>query len=151
MWSYFSHSTDVKSSWDSMLNVYRPKWQLNRYLLFSLWMKINTILLWLGIMNINLEKEMATHLGKFTYAWESQGQRSLVGCRLLGRAVGHDWSDLAAAAAGKILLEKPGRLQSMELQRVGYNSTSTPPTSMNIGVLHLIVLHLLNKNVNVRI
>ena len=30
---------------------------------------------------------------------ESQGQRSLVGCRLWGRRVGHDWSDLAAAAA----------------------------------------------------
>ena len=30
---------------------------------------------------------------------ESQGQRSLVGCRLWGRTVGHDWSDLAAAAA----------------------------------------------------
>ena len=25
-------------------------------------------------MNINLEKEMATHLGKFTYAWESQNR-----------------------------------------------------------------------------
>ena len=30
---------------------------------------------------------------------ESQGWGSLVGCRLWGRAVGHDWSDLAAAAA----------------------------------------------------
>ena len=30
---------------------------------------------------------------------ESQGWRSLVGCRLWGRRVGHDWSDLAAAAA----------------------------------------------------
>ena len=29
---------------------------------------------------------------------ESQGQRSLVGCHLWGRRVGHDWSDLAAAA-----------------------------------------------------
>ena len=29
---------------------------------------------------------------------ESQGQESLVGCRLWGRRVGHDWSDLAAAA-----------------------------------------------------
>ena len=28
---------------------------------------------------------------------ESHGQRSLVGCRLWGRTVGHDWSDLAAA------------------------------------------------------
>ena len=30
---------------------------------------------------------------------ESQGRGSLVGCRLWGRAVGHDWSNLAAAAA----------------------------------------------------
>ena len=89
-------------------------------------------------MNINLEKEMATHLGKFTYAWESQEQRSLVGCRLWGRTVGCDWRDLAAATAEKILLEEPGRLQSTELQRVGYNSASSPPTPMNIGVLHLI-------------
>ena len=28
---------------------------------------------------------------------ESQGRGSLVGCRLWGRRVGHDWSDLAAA------------------------------------------------------
>ena len=30
---------------------------------------------------------------------ESQGRGSLVGCRLWGHTVGHDWSDLAAAAA----------------------------------------------------
>ena len=30
---------------------------------------------------------------------ESQGRRSLVGCHLWGRRVGHDWSDVAAAAA----------------------------------------------------
>ena len=30
---------------------------------------------------------------------ESQGPGSLVGCRLWGRRVGHDWSDLAATAA----------------------------------------------------
>ena len=31
---------------------------------------------------------------------ESQGWRSLVGCHLWGRRVGHGWSDLAAAAEG---------------------------------------------------
>ena len=31
---------------------------------------------------------------------ESQGQWSLVGCRLWGHRVGHDWSDLAAAQWG---------------------------------------------------
>ena len=30
---------------------------------------------------------------------ESQGRRSLLGCHLWGRAVRHDWSDLAAAVA----------------------------------------------------
>ena len=30
---------------------------------------------------------------------DSQGRGSLVGCRLWGRTVGHDWNDLAAAAA----------------------------------------------------
>ena len=36
---------------------------------------------------------------------ESQGQRSLVGCHLWGRTVGHDWGDLAAAAAKTIISE----------------------------------------------
>ena len=34
---------------------------------------------------------------------ESQGWRSLVGCRLWGRTVGYDWSDLAAAAAWRCM------------------------------------------------
>ena len=57
--------------------------------------------------------EWATSLSLFTFMhwrrkWqptsvflpgESQGRRSLVGCRLWGRRVGHDWSNLAAAVA----------------------------------------------------
>ena len=39
---------------------------------------------------------------------ESQGRRSLVGCRLWGHSVGHDWSDLAAAAAAVVILGFPG-------------------------------------------
>ena len=35
---------------------------------------------------------------------ESQGRRSLVGCRLWGRRVRHDWSDLAAAAAARKII-----------------------------------------------
>ena len=35
---------------------------------------------------------------------ESQGWGSLVGCHLCGRRVRHDWSDLAAAAAGSSML-----------------------------------------------
>ena len=34
----------------------------------------------------------------FPCVYASQGQRSLMGCRLWGRRVGHDWCDLAAAA-----------------------------------------------------
>ena len=43
-----------------------------------------------------LEKEMATHSS--VLAWRIPGTGSLVGCRLWGRRVGHDWSDAAAAA-----------------------------------------------------
>ena len=47
-----------------------------------------------------LEEEMATHSS--VLAGESQGQGSLVGCRLWGHTVGHNLSDLAAAATGYI-------------------------------------------------
>ena len=40
---------------------------------------------------------MATHSS--VLPGESQGQGSLVGCRLWGRRLGHDCSDSAAAAA----------------------------------------------------
>ena len=42
---------------------------------------------------------------------ESQGWGSLVGCRLWGRTrFGHDWSDLAAAAAAGLYVAQPGIL-----------------------------------------
>ena len=44
-----------------------------------------------------MEKEMAAHSS--VLAGESQGQESLLGCCLRGRRVGHNWSNLAAAAA----------------------------------------------------
>ena len=44
-----------------------------------------------------LEKEMATHSS--VLAWRIPGTRNLVGCCHWGCRVGHDWSDLAAAAA----------------------------------------------------
>ena len=47
-----------------------------------------------------LEKQMATHSS--VLPGESQGQGSLVGCRLWGRRLGHDCSDSAAAAAVQI-------------------------------------------------
>ena len=63
--------------------------------------------------SLRVGHEWATSLSLFTFMhwrrkWrptpvflpgESQGWRSLVGCCLWGRTVGHDWSDLAAAAA----------------------------------------------------
>ena len=44
-----------------------------------------------------LEKKMATHSS--VLAWRIPGTGSLVGCHLWGHRVGHNWSDLAAAAA----------------------------------------------------
>ena len=56
---------------------------------------------------------------------ESQGRRSLVGCRRWGHRVGHDWSDLAAAA-----------------RRTGIiNCTVTVPVSPKLGLPDLA-----NKN-----
>ena len=44
-----------------------------------------------------LEREMATHSN--VLAWRIPGTGEPGGCRLWGHRVGHDWSDLAAAAA----------------------------------------------------
>ena len=63
--------------------------------------------------SLRVRHDWATSLSLFTFMhwrrkWqatpvllpgESQGRGSLVGCRLWDRRVGHDWSDLAAAAA----------------------------------------------------
>ena len=62
---------------------------------------------------LRIRNDWATSLSLFTFMhwrrkWqptpvflpgESQGWWSLVGCRLWGRRVGHDWSDLAVAVA----------------------------------------------------
>ena len=61
--------------------------------------------------SLKVRHDWATSLSLFTFMYwarkwqpipvflpgESQGQGSLVGCRLWGHRVGHDWSDLAAA------------------------------------------------------
>ena len=66
--------------------------------------------------SLGVRHDWATSLSLFTFMhwrkkWqptpvflpgESQGWGSLVGCRLWGRTVGHDWSDLAAEAAEDI-------------------------------------------------
>ena len=63
--------------------------------------------------SLGVRHDWATSLSLFTFMhwrrrWqptpvflpgESQGRGSLVGCRLWGHRVGHNWSDLAAAAA----------------------------------------------------
>ena len=48
-----------------------------------------------------LEKGMATHSS--VLAWRIPGMGELVGCRLWGRRVGHDGSDLAAAATFSVV------------------------------------------------
>ena len=70
-----------------------------------------------------LEKEMATHSS--ILAWRIPGTGEPGGLPSMGsHRVGHDWSDLAAAAAA----EEPGRLPSMGSQRVGHNwATSLSP------------------------
>jgi len=66
--------------------------------------------------SLRVRHDWATSLSLFTFMhwrrkWkptpmflpgESQGRRSLVGCRLWGLRVGHDLSDLAAAAAAMV-------------------------------------------------
>ena len=55
---------------------------------------------------------------------ESQGQGSLVGCRLWGRRVVHDWSDLAAAAAGEI--GSAMKLRVLSLQKENWMTSFLP-------------------------
>ena len=50
---------------------------------------------------------------------ESQGRGSLVGCRLWGRTVGHDWSDLAAAAVAQTVKNLPA-MQETQVQSLGW-------------------------------
>ena len=53
-----------------------------------------SLVLWLSSISLWRRKWQPTPV---FLPGESQGQRSLVGCRLWSRRVGHDWSDLAAA------------------------------------------------------
>ena len=50
---------------------------------------------------------------------ESQGRGSLVGCHLWGRRVGHNWSDLAAAAVAQ-LVKNPPPIQKTPVQFLGW-------------------------------
>ena len=71
-----------------------------------------------SMVSLRVGHNWATSLSLFTFVhwrrkWqptpvffpgESQGRWSLMGCRLWGRTVRHDWSDLAAATAGLVFL-----------------------------------------------
>ena len=89
-----------------------------------------------------LEKEMETLSNVF--AWRIPGMEEPGGLpSMRSHRIGHDWSDLAAAAIVQWELEKemtthsstlawkipwteePGRLQSMDLQRVGHDWTTS--------------------------
>ena len=61
---------------------------------------------------------------------ESQGQRSLVGCRLWCRTVGHDWSDLAAAAAAAVYWQQATIKETLDLWE-----SSNFPSGRKRGVL----------------
>ena len=101
------------------LFTWRRQWQVTPVLLPRKipWMEEPGRLQSMGLQRVG--RDWATSLSLFTFTqwrrqWqptrvflpgESQGRQSLVGCRLLGRTVGHDWSDLAVAAAASLHLE----------------------------------------------
>ena len=60
---------------------------------------------------------------------ESQGRGSLVGCRLWGRTVRHDWSDLAAAAGLPVHYQLPEFTQTHVHQVGDAIQASHPPSS----------------------
>ena len=65
---------------------------------------------------------------------ESQGWRSLVGCRLWGRTrVRHDWSNLAAAAAGELLGEEAVLVTFKKFSSMlGFYPLDTNSTSLSL-------------------
>ena len=109
--------------------------------------------------SLRVGHDWATSLSLFTFmhwrrkwqptpvflAGESQGQGSLVGCCLWGRTVGHDWSDLAAAAAAAIFhcwrrkqqlsVFLPGKShgeRSHGVTRVRHDLAIKPPPTTNV-------------------
>ena len=86
---------------------------------------------------------------------ESQGWGSLVGFRLWGRRVGHDWSDLAAAAAQAYRAMSPTNSLIEWISVVqngyslGYAPFSPPSPHFNLTFLApLIVCHGLMSSIN---
>ena len=66
---------------------------------------------------------------------ESQGQGTLVGCRLWGRRVGHDWSDLAAAAACCLVMLSSGVLNRIQSKQQSFKCC-LPCSFLNLKLAH---------------
>ena len=69
--------------------------------------------------------------------WESQGRGSLVGCRLWGHTVGHDWSDLAAAKLYHNNSVKKNELFACTLRRCLFSALWTPVLSPGCHALRI--------------
>ena len=74
---------------------------------------------------------------------ESQGWGSLVGCRLWGHRVGHDWSDLAAAA-GSQKIEQRGQRFPLYPLHPQHTSIASPLTSTPLQSGIILWLQLMN-------
>ena len=93
--------------------------------------------------SLRVKHDWATSLSLFTFMhwrrkWqptpvflpgESQGRGSLVGCRLWGRTVGHDWSDAAAVHYTRTLLLIHSEYKSLHLLTPNFHSIllTSPP------------------------
>ena len=73
---------------------------------------------------------------------ESQGQRSLVGCRLWDHRVGHDWSDLAAVASNLLpfLLPSLQRITALSFFWVSFSRLLLHTEQLGINLNNWITL-----------
>ena len=74
---------------------------------------------------------------------ESQGRGSLVGCRLGSHRVGHDWSDLAAAAAAAALIDtiNQGYIHCKHKVSTGASKVKWVTTSICLTIFNNIFLY----------
>jgi len=80
---------------------------------------------------------------------ESQGQGSLVGCHLWGRRVGHDWSDLAAAAyKWKTCSVCPSETGLFHLAKCSKNSYRVSHMAVFSSFLFLVCIYHILKSTN---
>ena len=77
---------------------------------------------------------------------ESQGRQSLVGCRLWGHRVGHNWSDLAAAAAAPVAFPTFFNISlNLAIRRL-YSEPQSVPSLVFADYLELLYLWLQGYN-----